>query len=187
METTTRTYATVFLVSVLAAYGAGPRDADSAALNADIETLSATVTLQIGEAEGEPAYLFGRVSGLALDAGGRIYVADGQANEVRIFAPDGTHSFSFGRAGSGPGEMRQPCCLASDRAGLLWMRDVGNARYTACRIDAGGATDVRQLRMAHSDVNYAAPLTFSADGHLIDVGHRYDPAAEAATLFRFHL
>src|SRR5690606_42025606 len=98
MGTTTRTYATVFLVSVLAAYGAGPRDAASAALDADIETLSATVTLQIGEAEGEPAYLFGRVSGLALDAGGRIYVAAGHANEGRIFSPECTHSFYFRHA-----------------------------------------------------------------------------------------
>jgi len=187
MGTTTRTYATVFLASLLAACGAGPRDADNGALNADVEALAATVTLEIGEAEGEPAYLFGRVSGLALDAGGRIYVADGQASEVRVFAPDGTHLFSFGRAGSGPGEMRQPCCLAFDRAGLLWLRDVGNARYNAYRIDAGGVTYVRQVRMAHSDANYAAPVTFSADGHLIDVGHRYDPAADAATLFRFHL
>lgn len=173
---------------LLTACGAGPHDDEAGgALDADVDVFTATVTLEIGEAEGDAAYLFGRVSGLALDADGRIYVADGQGNEVRVFAPDGTHLFSFGRAGGGPGEMLRPCCLAFDRAGLLWLRDAGNARYNAYRIEDGGATYVRQIRMAHSDVNFGPPITFSADGHLIDIGHRYDPARDAATLYRLHL
>ena len=84
---------------LLTACGVGPHDDEAGgALDADVDVFTATVTLEIGEAEGDAAYLFGRVSGLALDADGRIYVADGQANEVRVFAPDGTHLFSFGRA-----------------------------------------------------------------------------------------
>jgi len=113
---------------LFAACGAGPDAGSGGATAAAIDELAATITLEIGEVEGEEAYLFGQVSGLALDAEGRIYVADRQASEVRVFTPDGAHLFTFGRAGSGPGEMRAPCCLAFDRAGLLWLRDAGNAR-----------------------------------------------------------
>src|SRR5690606_25249983 len=138
MSTITRVCATAVLACALTACGAGPRDDDGGALDAPADVLTASVTLEIGEAGGEAAYLFGRVFGRALDADGRIYVADGQANEVRVFAPDGAHLFTFGRAGGGPGELRRPCCLAFDRAGLLWVRDAGNARYNAYRVDAGG-------------------------------------------------
>src|SRR5690606_8473955 len=65
--------------------------------------------------------------------------------------------------------------------------DGGNARYNAYRVDAGGASYVRQIRMAHGDVNFGSPLTFDADGLLIDIGHRFDPARGEADLIRLHL
>lgn len=68
----------------------------------------------IGEIEGEDAEVFGAISGLEVDASGRIYVVDRQANELRIFAPDGSHIRSTGRSGEGPGEF-------SNVNGLLWI------------------------------------------------------------------
>jgi hypothetical protein len=71
-------------------------------------------TLVIGEAEGAEATTFAAVSGLLVDEGGRIYILDRQANELRIFAPDGTLLRSVGRSGGGPGEYR-------NANGLVWL------------------------------------------------------------------
>jgi len=38
---------------------------------------------------------------------GRIAIANGGSNEIRLFAPDGRFLRAFGRAGSGPGEFRR--------------------------------------------------------------------------------
>ena len=71
-------------------------------------------TLVLGEADGPEATVFGAISGLEVDRAGRIYVLDRQANELRIFTPDGTHVRSVGREGGGPGEY-------SNANGLRWL------------------------------------------------------------------
>ena len=47
---------------------------------------------------------FGRVVWVALDARGRVYVADARAYGIRVFDSAGAHVRSFGRRGEGPGE-----------------------------------------------------------------------------------
>lgn len=61
--------------------------------------------LAVGEAEGDPAYQFGRVVDIDVADDGRIYVLDQQAAQVSVFDVGGSHLFSFGRPGEGPGEM----------------------------------------------------------------------------------
>jgi hypothetical protein len=68
----------------------------------DVPTV--TEVLRIGETDGEPAYQFGSISGVNVDAEGRIYVGDNQAREVRVFDESGTYVHTIGRPGSGPGE-----------------------------------------------------------------------------------
>jgi hypothetical protein len=70
--------------------------------------------LQVGVVEGADAYMFATIIGLEADDDGRIYVLDRQANELRIFAPDGVHLRTTGRDGGGPGEY-------SNANGLLWL------------------------------------------------------------------
>jgi len=72
--------------------------------------------LVLGEEEGAGPTLFGGISGLEVDAAGRIYVLDRQANELRIFTRDGAHVRSVGREGGGPGEY-------SNANGLVWLAD----------------------------------------------------------------
>ena len=63
------------------------------------------VELVIGSVlDGDPAYLFESVRALARDAEGRIYVADSGSRTVRVFDDGGTHVYSFGGRGEGPGE-----------------------------------------------------------------------------------
>mgnify|MGYP006289858271 CR=1 FL=1 len=63
--------------------------------------------MSIGTAEGEPEYQFGQIAGIDVGADGRIYVIDQQAQEVRVFGPDGGYLNTIGQAGSGPGELSQ--------------------------------------------------------------------------------
>lgn len=61
--------------------------------------------LVIGTAEGEPAYQFGQIAGIDVGEDGRIYVIDQQAQEVRVFSPEGEYVRIIGQGGAGPGEL----------------------------------------------------------------------------------
>lgn len=63
--------------------------------------------LVVGQAEGEPEYQFGQIAGIDVGSDGRLYVMDQQAQEVRVFSPDGQFLARIGKAGSGPGELSQ--------------------------------------------------------------------------------
>lgn len=137
----------------------------------------AVEALSLGSLEDGPE-AFGRVAGLTQDAAGRIYVADHQAGEIRVFSPDGQHLFSFGGTGAGPGELASPCCIAWAPDGSLWVRDGGNHRYSAFQVGDSSAIFVSSRRMAHTDGSYFAPVTFTTEGDLIDVGHRVNASGE---------
>lgn len=62
--------------------------------------------VDIGVADGDAAYQFGRVAGALRLADGRVVVADGQANHLRYFDAGGRHLRTVGRTGGGPGEFQ---------------------------------------------------------------------------------
>ena len=74
--------------------------------------LAAEQLLAIGEEGGAPEYSFGEVAGLELMPNGTIAVLDGQAAEIRTFAPDGSFIRKIGRRGEGPGELSGELSLA---------------------------------------------------------------------------
>jgi hypothetical protein len=118
---------------------------------------------------------------------GRIAVVDRMNHLVRVHQPDGMLAFSFGRNGGGPGEFDGPCCPAVDPGGRLWVRDGGNARYSAFAEQADGVEHVGQIRMSHHDANRWAPLTFDDDGRLIDIGARSDQQTGMIQTYRMHV
>jgi hypothetical protein len=69
--------------------------------------LSATPLVSIGVVEGDPHYQFGRVMRAIRLSDRRIVVADGGANELRFYSPDGRYLSTSGREGGGPGEFQQ--------------------------------------------------------------------------------
>jgi len=75
---------------------------------------------------GEP---FNRVTNVALDGVGDLYVADGYGNaRVHKFSADGEHLFSWGEPGSGPGEFRLPHGIAIDEDDRVLVADRENSR-----------------------------------------------------------
>jgi hypothetical protein len=162
-------------------------DADTDGSDAPValnDVLEADLT--IGGIDERPEYEFGRIGGMAATRDGGVAVTDYVNNVVRVYDENGTHRFSFGREGAGPGEVSGPCCPAFDDQGRLWIRDGGNARYNIYALFADSAHYLSQTRMAHGDVNRFAPLTFDEIGHVIDIGSRHDAQGNLAAV-RFHL
>lgn len=86
--------------------------------------------LRLGSVESSGAEQFGEITDLAVDAFGRIWVAEGQAQEIRVFGPDGSWVRTVGREGQGPGEFLGPDALRWGPEGRLWVVDQGNARVS---------------------------------------------------------
>jgi hypothetical protein len=91
---------------------------------------------RIGNAGGDGPAGFNRIAALETDAAGRIWVLEGQAQDLRVFDSTGAHVRTIGRKGRGPGEFEQAGGLAWDPRGRLWVQDQQNARYTL--FDTGG-------------------------------------------------
>lgn len=91
--------------------------------------------VSIGKTEGDPHYLFGRVTSLAVAPDGTIYVLDYQSADVRAFDPSGTWLRTLGRRGEGPGELSRPGAVAVLSDGRVLVRDPGNQRIQVYRPD----------------------------------------------------
>jgi hypothetical protein len=120
---------------------------------------------RIGSAASEGADMFANIVGLEIDPLGRIWVADAQLHQIRVFGPDGTHVRSLGKRGGGPGEFEAIAGIDWGPGGNLWVADGGNARYTV--FDTAGVLVATHPRMAAVTM---APWTGGFDGK----GHLYD-------------
>lgn len=96
-------------------------------------TLQGKITMTLGHPgvasdfhSGEP---FNRCTHTAESPEGDIYVSDGYGNaRVHKYTGDGTYLFSWGRAGTGPGEFNLPHNIACDQDGLVYVADRENHR-----------------------------------------------------------
>jgi DNA-binding beta-propeller fold protein YncE len=61
-------------------------------------------------------------------AGGRLFVADGRANWIRVLGPDGKALGRFGEKGRAAGQFRMPHMLCVDSRGDLYVAEVDNKR-----------------------------------------------------------
>jgi hypothetical protein len=74
--------------------------------------LSAEPELDIGEAEGAPESLLGRVRTALRRSDGTLVVANGGTQEIRFYEASGRYLRAVGREGEGPGEFRSLDWLA---------------------------------------------------------------------------
>lgn len=120
--------------------------------------------LSIGGAGDGPG-AFGRIADVEVDAAGRVWVADGQAGEIRIFDTAGRHLRTVGRRGRGPGEFVQITGMDWAPDGRLWVLDAGAARFTV--FDTAGALVATHPRPGGAAV-VPWPGGFDAQGRLHD-------------------
>jgi len=66
--------------------------------------------------------------GLAVDASGRVYVADDVNHRIQLFKATGTFIIKWGKFGSGDGDFKFPVGVALDISGNVYVTDAGNNR-----------------------------------------------------------
>ena len=157
----------------LAQTGSACSDAPGPNTSPEVPIFEGSIDLEIGEIDGDDPYLFARIESIVEDASGRLIVADLQSHEVRVFGPEGDFLFHFGGQGEGPGELTYPCCLAFGPDSELWVRE--STRYSAFRLEAASAQYISGLRIAHSGIGMVAPVSFDAEGRLVDIGPLQSP------------
>jgi hypothetical protein len=141
------------------------------------------------EAGGPESVAVGEVVGLVRTASGAIAAADGRAQVIRVFAPDGRLVRSVGRRGSGAGEFQALAWLGADGDSLLAF-DLLTRRVTL--FGAGGRTRTTQLQLQGPVLT--APLGRFDDGTLLVVsggavfpfaGNQWEARRDSAQLLRF--
>ncbi|MDX1396386.1 MAG: hypothetical protein R3195_18535 [Gemmatimonadota bacterium] len=92
----------------------------------------------IGRIEGDPDYLFGDVTALAVDAQDRVVVGDRIGATVRAYDPDGGFLGEIAHEGEGPGEIQGwPAHLEFGPDGRLYVRDALQVIVFAPRAPGG--------------------------------------------------
>jgi hypothetical protein len=135
-----------------------------------------TVEMTIGGADASDDATFGQISGLAVDATGRVFIADAQDLYIRVFSPTGASVARIGRSGSGPLEFKRlgPIGFGPDR--LLWARDEGNARMLGIDASVSPAVGRKNVPLQSFTGGSRLPITFEPDGSLVDETIWFDQA-----------
>jgi hypothetical protein len=96
--------------------------------------------LRIGSVDDPGPATFGQIKAIVVDDSGRIAVLESQSQQVRIFAPEGTHLVTYGGKGAGPGEFENALGIMQTSDGLLYVPDERNARMSVIDPDSGFIT-----------------------------------------------
>lgn len=133
---------------------------------------------------------FSRISGLAVDATGRVHVADAGALDVVVLSPDGSVTERRGRGGRGPGEFSDLSGIQLTRGDSILTLDRQLNRLTWFPLEGG---EVRVLNL--SQVSPFPPpfgVVQTGDGSLLVEYRQYyraddDPADDADRRRSFRL
>ncbi len=102
----------------------GPPSADT------IWRIESEPVLVLGQAEEQEEQHFYLIRGVTRLSTGVVVVLDGASRELRAFSPDGTHLWTAGGPGDGPGEMRNPTHLERLPDDILQVQDgLSRIRY----------------------------------------------------------
>ena len=101
------------------------------------------------------------MNGIALDASGNVYVADGQNNRVQKFDPIGAYVSQFGTAGSGNGQFSNPIGIAIDASGNIYVADLANSRVE--KFDSTGAYVSQFGTFGSASGQFGAPAMIAID------------------------
>ena len=130
-------------IAIVAALGCSPdHDADGAEARNNPEAvqlpqpadtiwrIDPQPTLVLGRFEEQTEQQFYQIRGAVRLSTGVVVVLDGGSRELRAFSPDGTHLWTAGGPGDGPGELRNPVHLEKLPGDILQVQDgVARIRY----------------------------------------------------------
>lgn len=146
---------------------------------------------RIGSDEAVDGVAFGQIVGLAVDGLNRVWVADGQQQEIRVFDWSGKLVRTVGRKGAGPEEFGNLAGMAWGPDGKLWVVDGGNERYAV--YDTAGALVTTHRRRANylmipwpgsiDQQGRVYDMTMSAEGGMRELIVRYGPGAQPLDTF----
>lgn len=128
---------------------------------------------------------FGILNGIAVDPAGRMVIADGRRNILSVFDSSGRFRYALGTGSTGPGELNQPCCLAFDGAGTLWVRDSGHGRYSRYEIGDTSGRFLGGTTVSGVTGGDQATLTMDGAGRLVEV--RALSSGEQPGIIRSHV
>ncbi|MBL0171242.1 MAG: hypothetical protein IPP90_11010 [Gemmatimonadaceae bacterium] len=136
-----------------------------------------TVDLTIGGTNAADGADFGRITGLTVDAAGRIFVSDWDDDQIRAFSPSGALASRIGRKGSGPIEFKGLATITIGPDGMLWVRDEGNARMQVINVRSNPASSVATFPLKQFTGGSRLPIVFTVDGSLVDETISFDQAS----------
>jgi hypothetical protein len=110
--------------------------------------VDSTPFLSLGGPEDTGPTQFFRIQNLHVDPAGRVWVADGQSGELRIFHTDGRHWKTRGGRGEGPGEFLRIRLLGPQAGDTVLVADDGTGRASV--FDPDGEF-VRSHRLVSGD------------------------------------
>ena len=126
--------------------------------------LDSIPSLSIGGADAAGPTQFFRVQGIHVDKARRLWVADGQSGELRVFDPSGAHWKTRGGRGEGPGEFLQVRLLGAMNADSVLAGDSGADRISVFDPDA---EFVRTERLPSSERPAPRPFDVFDDGSVL--------------------
>jgi DNA-binding beta-propeller fold protein YncE len=106
---------------------------------------------------------FDAPGGIAVDAGGLVYVADRNNDRIQKFAADGTLVLQWGSTGSGNGQFSSPRDVAVDGDGFVYVADYFNTRIQ--KFKANGTFVMAWGSPGTGDGQFSAPRGVAADGN----------------------
>jgi 6-bladed beta-propeller len=171
------TSASILLMLLSACTGSGDRRGESGSLEGGWTGGRAWRVVEearIGSRDGDGPDALANVVAVAIDAMGRVWIADAQRHQLQVFDARGTHVRSIGAKGAGPGEFGNISGMAWAPDGRLWVLDGGNSRFAV--YDSSGALVTTRPR--NSIITTSPwPGRFDFAGRLYDMAAQVQPDA----------
>jgi tripartite motif-containing protein 71 len=104
--------------------------------------------------------------GVAVDAGGRVYVSDSGNHRIQVFDANGIYQFQWGDSGSGNGQFRYPWHLAVGPGGNVYVVDMENHRIQEFASDGTYLSQWGTYGTGNGQFNYPWGVAVDAAGNV---------------------
>lgn len=124
--------------------------------------------VRIGRLDGQGPDVFSLVGAIREDGGGRVWIADVESRELRVFDQSGTFLRTVGRRGDGPGEFSRLSSVLVGPEGNIWV-DSGS------RWEVFDTSGVWLARHALDSNLSGGVRAWTPEGQLLEVGYENLP------------